>query len=51
LDSVLKITEVAQFLGYFFPRYQLCLNFDKKWFGLHFERLFYTLIWSPWLCR
>jgi hypothetical protein len=31
----------------------LCINFDKNWFGLHFGRFFYKLIWSPWsnCCR
>jgi hypothetical protein len=30
LDSVLKITKVAQFWGILFPRYQLCINFEQK---------------------
>jgi hypothetical protein len=33
LGIVLKITEVAQFLGYFFPRKHLRINFDKKCLG------------------
>jgi hypothetical protein len=48
LGSVLKLTKVAKFLGLLFPRYQLCINFDKKWVGLHFGRLFHKLIRSPW---
>jgi hypothetical protein len=25
-------------LGYFFPKCRLCINFEKKWLGLHFGR-------------
>jgi hypothetical protein len=28
--SLLKITEVAQFFGYFFPRLGLCINLGRK---------------------
>jgi hypothetical protein len=27
----------------------MCIYFDKKWVGLHFEPFFLKLIWSPWL--
>jgi hypothetical protein len=37
-----------KFLVYFFPTYRLCINFDKKWVGLHFGRFFHELIWPPW---
>jgi hypothetical protein len=30
LGIVLKLTEVAQFFGYLFSRYQLCIIIDKK---------------------
>jgi hypothetical protein len=44
-----KITELAQlFGGYFFPKYRLSINFDKKLIGLRFGRFFQKLIWSPW---
>jgi hypothetical protein len=43
LGSVLKMTDVAQIFWlhrYFFSQYQLCMNFDKKLFGLHFGYFF-----------
>jgi hypothetical protein len=39
LGSGLKITEVAQIFGPFFPRYQLWIDFEKYIFGLNFGRL------------
>jgi hypothetical protein len=42
-----NLTEVAQILSYFFPRYKLRINFDKKWFGQHFGRVFHKHIWPP----
>jgi hypothetical protein len=27
----------------------ICIGFCQKWVGLHFERFFHKLIWSPWL--
>jgi hypothetical protein len=47
LGSFWEITEVAQIYGVLFPQVKLCINFDKKMFGLHFGRLFHKLIWSP----
>jgi hypothetical protein len=37
------------FLGYFFPRSKLRINFDEKRVRLHFGQLFHKLIWSPCL--
>jgi hypothetical protein len=34
--NFLKITEVAQIFALDFPRYKLCIDFDKKWVGPHF---------------
>jgi hypothetical protein len=48
LGSFLKNTELAKIFGYFFPQISLCINFGKKWHGLHFGRFFLKLIWSPW---
>jgi hypothetical protein len=33
------MTEVAHNVGLLFPKYRLCINFDKNWIGLHFGRL------------
>jgi hypothetical protein len=33
---------------YLHSMYKLCIDFDKKWVGLHIERHFCALIWSPW---
>jgi hypothetical protein len=47
LGSFLKITKVAHIFGAsFFPRKKGCVDFSKKWLGLHFERIFQKLIWS-----
>jgi hypothetical protein len=43
------ITEIAHNFRLLFPKYRLCINFDKKWVGQHFERFFHKLIWSPCL--
>jgi hypothetical protein len=40
LESRFKITEVVHISGLFFPRYQLCINFDKKCLGYLLGRLF-----------
>jgi hypothetical protein len=45
--NLLKITEDLKFIVYFFPTYQLCIYFDKKWLRPHFGRLFHKPIWSP----
>jgi hypothetical protein len=37
----------STFLCYFFPKYTLCINFDKKWIWLHFWQFFHKFIWSP----
>jgi hypothetical protein len=35
-------------LGYFSPKYRLCIKFYKKWVGQKFGHFFDKLIWSPW---
>jgi hypothetical protein len=35
-----KSQKQHKWLGYFFPRSHLCINFYKKWIGLHFGRFF-----------
>jgi hypothetical protein len=40
-------TEAAQVLRYFIPRKKFCINFGKRWCGLHFGRVFHKLIWLP----
>jgi hypothetical protein len=43
-----KITKMySSFLGYFIQWLSVSKNFDSKWVGLHFGRLFLKLIWSP----
>jgi hypothetical protein len=37
--SLMKITQVAQTFGQFFPKFILCINFDKEW-GLRFCAIF-----------
>jgi hypothetical protein len=44
LGGIIKFSEVAQTFGLLFPKFRLCINFDKKWVG----RIFHKLIWSPW---
>jgi hypothetical protein len=44
----LKITKIAQIVGLLYKWLQLYIIFDKNMVGLHFGRLFYKLIWSPW---
>jgi hypothetical protein len=50
LGSGLKTTEEAHISGLLFSHCTSYVrkNFDKKWIGLHFGRLFHKLIWSPW---
>jgi hypothetical protein len=38
-----------KYLGYFFPKLKLCINFAKNGLGYLFWRFFYKLIWSPCL--
>jgi hypothetical protein len=44
LGSYLKIAVVAQFLGYSFLQYKLCINLDTTRFWLHFGRFFTHLV-------
>jgi hypothetical protein len=45
----LEMTKVAPNSGpCTFHAVKLCINFDKKKIGLHFELFFRKLIWSPW---
>jgi hypothetical protein len=30
--------------GILFPRFKLCINFDSKWFGIHFRWFFHKLL-------
>jgi hypothetical protein len=46
--QILKITEIEKKLGYFFPRKNVRIGYDKQRFGLHFVQFFHKLIWSPW---
>jgi hypothetical protein len=39
LGRFLKIKKKS-FLGNYFPLLMLCIEFDKKWLGLHFGRFF-----------
>jgi hypothetical protein len=48
MGSFLKNPKVAQILGLLFPRYKLCIHFDKKLAGPRIRRFFRKLIWSPW---
>jgi hypothetical protein len=38
LEFFSKLSEVAYIIGYSFLWKKLCINFDKKWVGLHFGR-------------
>jgi hypothetical protein len=49
--AIVFFGQFIEILGYFFPQYQLCINFDKKMVGLHFGRLFHKLVWSVTLDR
>jgi hypothetical protein len=42
-----KITEVAQKWGSFFPWCNANIDFYRKWTGQHFGPLFYKRIWHP----
>jgi hypothetical protein len=46
---VMKIIRVAQTFWLLFPRYKLCLNFDKNGSGYILGHFFHTPIWSPCL--
>jgi hypothetical protein len=49
LGSFWKLRLQPKFLGYFFPQLRWCINFVKKWVGLHFGQFFsHKLIRSPW---
>jgi hypothetical protein len=39
-DDILKITQVSNIFGYFFPWLRLLINFAKKCIGLHFCAIF-----------
>jgi hypothetical protein len=41
--SLLKIAESAHILILLFHKHASCINFDKKWIGLHFGRFFHKL--------
>jgi hypothetical protein len=43
LGSFFKLLKyVVHNVGYFFTRLRFCINFDKKWIGLHFGRFSFT---------
>jgi hypothetical protein len=48
IGDCLPLAKVADFLGHFIKLFSLRFNFDKKWVGLHFGRIFHKLFWSPW---
>jgi hypothetical protein len=51
LGRFLKMTEIAPSFGAtFFPKYRLCIDFDKKIVGLHFGRIF-SRTYPVTLCR
>jgi hypothetical protein len=41
---------ISPHFGPFFFSVKLYIDFDQKWVGLHFGRLFLKLIWSPRQC-
>jgi hypothetical protein len=42
-----KLQKNPTYLGYISPRLSWCINFYKKWVGLHFGRFCHKLLWSP----
>jgi hypothetical protein len=51
LGSFLKKYKRKLIFGLLNTAEKLCINFDKKWVGLHFGRFFRNHIWSPWPCH